>query len=130
MVAHSGELTQKLTGPGFFCNISHSLSPRLDAMASCDLCRKGLREQFVAKSNSGECLVSASPTVFFSQHAVMLKWTFASKWFKKRILIRRGKVSFGLVRAKKFCSFVYLCDVVRKTSHFILLFFFVVILLQ
>ena len=43
-------------------------------MASCDLCRKGLREQFVAKSNSGECLVSASPTVFFSQHAVMLKW--------------------------------------------------------
>ena len=43
-------------------------------MASCSLCRKGLREQFVAKSNGGECLVSGSPTVFFSQHAVMLKW--------------------------------------------------------
>ena len=43
-------------------------------MASCGLCRKGLREQLVAKSNSGECPVSGSPTVFFSQQAVMLKW--------------------------------------------------------
>ena len=42
-------------------------------MAFCALCRKGLQEQFVAKSNGGECSVSGSPTVFFLPRAVMLK---------------------------------------------------------
>ena len=32
-------------------------------------------------------------------------------------------MSFVLVGAKKFRSFVYLCDIIRQTNHFIYLFF-------